>query len=193
MAIVRGLNENAVIWKYYKVEKKLRFIDGWRPEIDENGQRFYDDVNVYYLIRLYSRRCRTNGVIVDYTLKPFFDKLKIKLYEQRIGRRTNNKTTSFLAIGCETSVVSKEVYDNTEIHEVAKRYYNRIKNQDLHQLMDKKIEDDTKPIIELKDLNQQVVDNQNALEATEIDEEEQLLENWPNEPYFREYHHNIWV
>lgn len=189
MAIIRGLNEDAVLWKYTTVESrpKMEAENRWRYVRDEQNRIVMEDVTIYHLIKLYSRRCRTNGTTVSNHLRPFLEKLKIRLVPQQRYRRGEYITT-YRAIGCEDVRVTEEEYNNAELHEVAQRYYDRINNNDLLLLMDKDNQINLAILEELKNFVAEL-EEVNETEAIELEEDATV----PNEPNFFQYDHQIWA
>lgn len=166
MAIVRNLEVDAVIWKYKKKSKRPKRDPDhpWRNLYDENRRPIYEEYTQYYLVKLYNRRCRTNGCYIDKDLVPFFEKLKIRIeYPYRGSRPT--------AVGCQERLVSKEEWEETELDEVAQRYYKRLKNGELKSMIKlEKGDVSARPIGELKSIETE------PLESSDDD--------WPEEPEF---------
>jgi hypothetical protein len=190
VAIVKGLNEDSILWKYQTTERRVRMHpeNRWQYMRDERGNYIYDDVPVYHLIKLYTRRARTSGTHIETNLKPFFEKLKIKLIaEQRYTRGTY--VTHYRAVGCEDVRVNEEEWNNAELHEVAQKYYDKVSNLDLLQLMDQESEISMAIIEELKNLVQELDAAEETEEAVELEEDARV----PNEPQFYEYDHRIWA
>lgn len=166
MAIISKLPVNSILWKYVKKEKHLRQDPERRYTYarDENGQYIKDDVDVYYYIRLYTRRARTNGCTVDEKLIPFLEKLRVRIDR---GYRGNSHP---IAVGCEVvRCRDKEEWDSVQLNEVAQRYYNRVKNIDMMKIIKHEKDISTKALDELKTLDL---------------EEKPEPEQWPDEPYF---------
>lgn len=192
MAIVKGLDEQAVVWKYIMTVRQARRDPNhpWRTARDDNGNAIYDDITVYRLVRIYSRRARTNGAMINEELRPFLEKLKIRLLTST-SMRQGRRVIRYRAVGCEDIAVSEDVYNATPIHEVAQRYYDRIKNEDLVKLMDTDDEISLAVVNEMKEFINEIADTLNATEAIEMTDEE--ADETPREPNFYEYNYGIWV
>lgn len=175
MAIVSKLPVDSVLWKYSQKEKQYRMNPQNRHQYmrDERGKYIIDDVDVYYYIRLYTRRARTSGCTIDEKLIPFLQKLKIRI------DRASYRGAKPVAVGCEAvRCNSKEEWDNLILHEVAQKYYNKVKNAEIMKTIqhEQKVTP-SKAIEELK-----------TLDTTEKPEPEE----WPEEPFFYDQTPN-WV
>lgn len=180
MAIVRSLKEGSVLYKFTNTQRR-RVRDPnhpWRFLQNEDGTSQYRDVVYYHVVKLYSRRNRTNGCIVDDQMKPFLEKLKIKLIPHRTYKN-GQYFYRYVAVGCDNVMVDEETYNSLEVDEVAEKYFKKIKNEELLSLMGQN-EDPDFVIDTMKNL----IEEETETEALELDEDEPV----PPEPRFREYH-----
>lgn len=172
MAIVKGLEPGAVLWKYIGDTPRTdwRRNEGGGLYRDEDGRPQQITLPDYRIVKLYNRRCRTNGCIVNQDLYPFLSKLNIRLPEFNNWR---HETPRYIAIGCEDTPVREDQYNSAQIDPVAQRYYDRLNNQTLSMLIQKQLNGFTKyPIAKLQNID-----------LSEWQDES----NWPREPHMREY------
>lgn len=182
MAMVKGLDVGTVIWKEIEVVKVPKREERRRENgttffgnyvRDKDGNVVYEDLEQYYLYKVYNRRCRTEGASMKEELYPFFDKLKIRLNAYNHYRPGNYYT----AVGITRSRVQKEEYDNTEVSEVAQKHYARLTNEDckIRMLKDELRNDDflLKELIQIR-------------EQEEVPDDDD--EKWPTEPPIRTFH-----
>lgn len=184
MAIVKGLEEGAVLAKYTSIQKQgVRDPNNHWRYLYENGRRVERDVTFYHVIKLYSRRNRTNGCLINESLKPFFEKLKVKLIPNR-HVKNGRQYYRYVAVGCESITVTEESYADYQVDEIAEKHFKKIKNHELLQLM-KQNEEPEFVIQALKN----VIEEETATEAIDFEEGETV----PAEPRFREYHNEtVW-
>lgn len=184
MAIVKGLEEGAVLAKYTSIQKqRVRDPENQWRYLYENGRLVERDITVYHVIKLYSRRNRSNGCLINESLKPFFEKLKIKLIPSRT-MKNGRHFYRYVAVGCDVHIVTEESYNEYEVDEIAQKHFKKIKNQELLQLMGQNEE----PEFVIQALKN-VIEEETATEAIDFEEGEAV----PAEPRFREYHNEaVW-
>lgn len=169
MAIVKGIERDAVLWKFVAPTRvPVRRMNTERGVAEyarnERGHLLYEDGFHHYLVRLETRRARTVGANLDNEIIPFLEKLKIRIEPGYSGKKT--------AVGCNVTRVSKELYDSTEIDPIAQKYYMKIKNRELVSMIHKfPPEISRAPIEKLK-----------SIDLTAPPEPEE----WPEEPEFND-------
>jgi hypothetical protein len=165
MTIRTGINPEAVLWKYTDTYKRQVYNR-------ETASYVMEDRTDYYVIRLATRRARTQGHTVQKELYPFFESIRIKLVPARVWR-DGSEQTWYTAVGTRSDRVNKETYDSLEIDEVAQRWYSRIRNTNIVPLLDRRQFDFSDDIIE-------------EMKAVAQDDDSEV-ESWPPEPSMREY------
>ena len=161
MAIVKGIEEGAVLLKYKKIERRNRRV---------NNQLEWYDAETYYLLKLYSRRARTNGVSIEYSwMIPFMKAIGVRINKYWFDNATN--TQYYLAVGAHTARVSKETWEQTELDPIAEKYYKiRLNNLSVSKSV---------LINDVSRFTQENIDR--AFSLPPIEEDTGQL-TWPNEP-----------
>lgn len=181
MAMVKGLDVGTVIWKEIEIVQVPKREERQRANgttyfgnyiRDDKGNVVYEDMEQYYIYKVYNRRCRTEGASMKGELYPFFDKLKIRLHSFN-HYRTGDWYT---AVGITRSRVQREEYDNTEVSEVAQKYYAKLTNEDCERLMLKdELRNDDHILAQLYETRDQV----------EVEDDD---DKWPAEPTIRTFY-----
>jgi hypothetical protein len=166
LAIRTGIDPGAVLWKFTTTRQRQVYNR-------ERNEYEYQDFTEYFAIKLVTRRARTQGYVVEKAVQPFFESLRIKLTPTRAWR-DNRETTMYVAVGTEcTRIRNEEEWNNLEIDEEAQRWYTRIKNNDLTDLLEARSEQFSNEIIE---------EMRSVIEESTEEESE-----WPPEPHLREH------
>lgn len=171
MAIVKGLEQGAILWKYTTERQAVRY----NPN---TSQRENVTITYYHLLRLRTRRARSLGERVRAELYPMLSALKINLHPWATYR--SNRTDYYTAIGTYIERCSKEDYDRAEIDEVASRHYRRIKNASFAALLENQVLDYSGQ----EDVQKLKTFAEECATATQ-DSEDEI--NWPEEPNLRQY------
>lgn len=170
MAIVKGIEPEAILWKYTKMEQ----IYGPIYEQGRATRYGYQEAERYYVIRLHTRRARSIGTKVGKDLYPFLSKLRIQLNPHGLA----NNPMSYTAVGTRTERIrTKEEWDSLQVDEIAHRLYQKLRNDSLSTILDRRKEEFSLEIIEeMKSVGQD--------DTSEVQE-------WPAEPYFQQYERKI--
>jgi hypothetical protein len=165
LAIRKGIEAGAILWKESETVQRQH----WNPETREYEMR---DYTYYYVFRLTTRRARTQGHSVNRKLYPFFESLRIKLIEQR--SYYNDGEQYYIAVGTERFPVrNKEEWEAMEVDEAAAKWYNKLTNENLQTLLDKR--DGT--------FSDEILDEMKEAMA----DDDTDVEEWPREPNLPEY------
>lgn len=129
MAIVTGIERNDVLLKF----KRMRSFQQYVPE-----KNTYKRVEreVCYLLKLDTRRARTNGFLVRQAwMIPFLEAIRIKIIPNRIDADGN---PTWIAVGTYTVQVHENVWNESTACEIAERHYNKkVSNQSLSAILTK--------------------------------------------------------
>lgn len=160
MAIVTGLPAGAVLWKFEGRRQVYRY--------DPEQQRHrHMDIDCYYTVELYTRRARSNGAIIDKSLVPFMEKLKIRLDKGEHWVDGAYQDT-WRAIGVHIREhYDKERWESLEVHETALKYYKKLKNKNISPILDRRSLFSESSLID--EMKQAAVDYE-------------LDSDWPDEP-----------
>ena len=133
MAIRTGIEPGAVLWKYSQMERAHVFNPETRVHEVQEQER-------YYIIELYNRRSRTNGYAVEESLYPFLKSINVRLIQQNYydyGRQRDVRY--YVAVGTRRRrIANKEEWEALEIHELASKWYAKLRNDKLSALLDKR-------------------------------------------------------
>lgn len=159
MAIVKGVNEGDYLLKYRTTQQ--RHV---RNPMSRNYE--FKDVEVYFALRLTTRRARTNGATISQGwMKVFMDALKIKT--QPISPSGNGQPR-WIAVGTDLVSVTKEQWEELDICEVAEsRYQKYVQNESLSFQI----------LIDTKELTSKDIQGYRMLTSDDVDSDV-----WPAEP-----------
>lgn len=147
MAIIKGIDEGDYILKYKEIERRYQMNHA-------TGMYEYMNVEQYFILKLTTRRARTNGAtITGGWAKVFMDALKIKTIP---SYQTENGEPRWVAVGTQTIRFPKQQWDDLAISEVADtQYQKKIRNENLslHILLDRHVikEEDVQKYKEITD------------------------------------------
>lgn len=160
MAIVSNLPAGAVLWKFEGKRQVYRYD----PEQQLHRHMMMD---CYYTVTLYTRRARTNGAVIDKSLVPFMEKLKIRLHKGEHWVDGAYQDT-WQAIGVHvTETFDRERWEAQEIHETALKYYKKLKNKNISTILDRRSLFSEEDLI--GEMRQAALDDESDVE-------------WPDEP-----------
>ncbi|MDK2600532.1 hypothetical protein QO179_23850 [Bacillus stercoris] len=170
MAIVKGLEPGAILWKFKAKEMTYGYCE------EQQRYRHFLAYN-YYVYKLETRRARTNGSSISQSLIPFFEKLKIKILSH---------SYSTIAVGVRLVRISEKEWNESEIDEIAAKRYKYVSKSAMISFLEK--ED---PLLKKDSLQEFYF---KIKEDSNFNSEEQDVDKWPDEPEFvvtREYRHSL--
>jgi hypothetical protein len=129
VAIVTGIERNDVLLKFKRVQNFQQYV----PE-----KNTYKRVEreVFCLLKLDTRRARTNGFLVRQAwMVPFLEAIRIKIIPNRHDADCN---PTWIAVGTYTEQVHEDVWNASTACEIAERHYNKkVFNQSLSAILTK--------------------------------------------------------
>ena len=168
MAIKKGIEVGDVIWKYKDT------VQAWRYD-RQTGRQHQTTMERFIVLRLYSRRARTNGATLPIHMKPFMQSLNIRTIDYT--GYAESTPSKFIAVGVQAELVrNEEAWNQIRVPEQVEKWYGRMNNLLFSTTI--LTQDTIKASIELV---------ASCKESIEAPINEPTEEEWPEEPEFHSY------